>query len=222
MNFLQLCQRLRSEADISGTGPSSVVGQSGEMLDIVNWILQAYEEVQNLHSDWKFLQDTFNFSTIVGNAEYTPASVSLSSLNRWKRDDLRIYLAASDETYLSYVHWDEFRATYQFGSSRAQAGRPSVVSVKPDSSLILWPKPDQVYTIDGQYFKKAQTMASNADVPLIPSNYHMVIVWQALLYYGAKLGAADVYSHAEKQFKKALRKLEINQLPSPTWGAPLT
>ncbi len=45
MNFLSLCQRLRSEARIPGTGPSSVTGQTGELAKIVEWITTAYAVV---------------------------------------------------------------------------------------------------------------------------------------------------------------------------------
>ena len=49
MNFLSLCQRLRSEARIPGTGPSSVTGQTGELAKIVEWITTAYEDIQANH-----------------------------------------------------------------------------------------------------------------------------------------------------------------------------
>ncbi len=221
MTFLQLCQRLRSETGISGTGPSTVIGQTGDLLRVVQWVSSAYEDIQNARPDWQFAQTSFSFPTISGTATYTPVAVSITDLLSWKNDDFRVYLAAADETFLAYLPWDAFRAAYQFGSLRAQTGKPTVVTTKPNDSIILWPTPDAVYTIDGQYYKKARTMTANADEPVFKSNFHLAIVWRALMFYGADLGAAEAYAHGEREYNKIMRKLDFDQLPEITYGAPL-
>ena len=221
MNYLKLCQRLRSEAGLSGTGPITVADQSGEMGRVVNWIIEAYEYIQNLHTDWRFLQTSFNFPTIIANAEYTPASVSIDDLSSWVTDDLRVYLVEADEDYLIYKPWEGFRQVYQYGSSRSQTGRPTVFTVKPDESLFFFAIPDAVYTIDGQYFKKPDIMSIDTDSPVFKSNYHMAIVWKALMLYGAYAGAPDAYAHGENEYKKIARKMEFTELPKFSYGEPL-
>ena len=84
----------------------------------------------------------------------------------------------------------------------------------------LWPIPDAVYTVNGEYYMDMQTMTLDADIPILP-DYHMAIVWKALMYYGAFEGAPEVYAHGQEQYEKLLSKLEINQLEKMTYGPPL-
>jgi hypothetical protein len=221
MNFLQICQRTRSEAGIPGSGPTSVLLQTGQLLRVVQWVQEAYEEIQNLHPTWQFLQKSFNFSTVIGVAMYTPTGVSINDLGEWKENDFRIYSSVSDESYLIYEPWETFRPNYNFGSLRSQSGRPTVITSKPDDSLLVYSIPDQVYTIDGQYYRSAHVMSNNIDEPLFSERYQMTIVWKALMLYTGALGASDVYAHAQFEYKKAANKMRNKYLPKMTFGRPL-
>ena len=136
MNFLSLCQRLRQEAGLTGTGPVSVLGQSGEMKRIVDWATAAYEEIQNLHATWRFLKTDFTFQTIYNTQDYTPTAVGLDDLATWTKGDqtMRIYSAIADETFLVYFPWTDFRNTYIFGTHRTTLDRPTVYSIRPNNS----------------------------------------------------------------------------------------
>jgi len=224
MNFLSLCQRLRSEAGIAGSGPSSVIGQTGELGRVVSWVLSADEDIQNTYATWKFLQTSFTFPTINTIQSYAPGDVSLSDLATWKHDridDLTIYSSVSDEQYLIFIPWDEFQGAYMFGSTRTQTGRPTIVTIKPDNSMCLWTIPDGVYTVTGECYKKAQVMTVDASEPIIPSQFHMIIVWRALMLYSAFSGAPDLYAHGQNEYRNMLRKLERDQLPELGWGPSL-
>ena len=80
MNFLELAQRLHTEAALAGTAPAAVTGQTGMNLKLVNWINTAYENIQELHDTWFFRRADFSFSTIAGTANYTPAAAGIDDL----------------------------------------------------------------------------------------------------------------------------------------------
>lgn len=222
MTFLELCQRLRQEAGISGSGPVSVLGQTGEMKRVVDWISTAYEDIQNMHNSWRFLRADFSFPTINNVQDYTPAAVNLPEFAEWMRDDLRIYqTSVADETYLSYVPWAAFRQNYLFGSQRTETSRPTIVSVRPNTALSLWQVPNGAYTVSGEYFKTADIMTANASVPVIPARFQLIIVWKALMYYGAYAAADEKYAHGNNEFKTMKSRLELDQLDRATYGAPL-
>lgn len=225
MNFLQLTQRLWSEAGLSGSGPSSVVGQTGDALRAVNWINSAYMDVVTRHVNWRFLEDDFSFNTVVNQQAYTPAQAGITDLGSWgitEWRDARCYIAEADEQYLQYVQWDEFRELYLFGSLRSIIGRPVFISFKPDQSLILHPTPELTsYNIVGHYYKRWSEMTTNTQEPLIPTQYRMIIVWRALMYYGAYDAADERYSHGQNEYLRMLGPLEMNMLPAVTWGEPL-
>jgi len=224
MTFLQLVQRLFKEAAMPGTTPTAVSGLSGNADRAVSWILSAYEDIQNLHHHWKFLTFDFSFTTTAATQTYTKAAVSLTELASWvidDRDPIRIYSSESDESELVYMPWHDFRATYLFGTYRSESRRPEAFSVNNSESMVLGPIPDDTYTVNGQYRKRAQTMSATDDEPLIPQQYQMIIVWRALMMYAAYEEAQAVYDHGDNEYTRLLAKLELNQLPDMTWGNPL-
>jgi hypothetical protein len=221
MNFLSLAKRLRQEAGISGTGPATVLSQTGEMLRVVDWILAAYEDIQNAHTSWRFLRTNFSFSTVDGQQQYTPAQAGVTDMGSWVQEGISLYSSAADEQFLTYTPWDNFKAVYGIGTHRTTKGRPTVVSVTPANSLALWQLPDAVYACLGEYYKTAATMTADADIPNIPARFHMAIVWKALMYYGAYAAADEKYAHGKNEFGRLMRQMELDQLEDFTYGEPL-
>lgn len=217
MTFLELVQRFREEAGISGTGPTTVIGQAGQMKMCVNWILRAYQDIQNLHArQWNFLRQEFSFNTIYNTQNYTPAAVTLPELSTWVDDSFRFYLTSTgyqSEQWLYYTPWRAFREDYMFGAIRTQIGVPMYFTIKPDKSLSLWQIPDAIYTIVGEYYMRAQTMTANADEPIIPEEYQMIIVYRAMMMYAAKVAAPEIYANGKNEYDKLLSELETNELP---------
>ena len=215
MTRIELVQRLSVEAGI-GAGPASCLYQTGEYLRVVNWIDMALEEIQNAHPNWDFLLTDFS-----GTA--TPPITSPSDLGTWKTDGFRYYLTADGiaaEQFLPYIPWEAFRDTYLMGASRAQTGVPAVVTVKPDSTLLVAPIPDAAYTIVGEYYSLPKTMTLDTSVPPFPQ-FHMAIVWKALAYYGSLYSEPDKEVFGRSQFKPLMKKLELSQLPKMSWGPSL-
>jgi len=221
MTYLELCKRLRQEAGLSGTGPTTAISQTGEMLRVVEWIDAAYESIQSYHATWRFLRSDFSFSTIDGTQAYSPADVSITDLATWIEEDIRVYSSVADESYLQYELWRTFRAVYLYGAYRSQEARPTTVSIKPDNSIIFYPTPDAVYTIDGEYFKTPDAMALDADEPNFPARFHMAVVWRALMLYGAYAAADEKYAHGEKEYNRIFSELQRDQIDQISYGAPL-
>ena len=201
---------------MSGTGPTSVIGQSGEMAELVTWIQAAYQDIQNLRPNWRFMRSEFTFPMIAGVNTYLPTAVSLDDLATWIADDLRAYLLPGDESGLTYETWDDFRAVRDIGT--VPSGRPTHFSVKPNNAVIFWPTPDDAYTCKGEYVIVPDELSSNTDAPIIPVQYHMLIVWRALINYGAALAADEKYNHGLNEYKRLIRAMEATQLPyEPMW-----
>jgi len=223
--FLQLCQAVRQEAGISGTGPTSVLNQTGEMKRVVDWVARAYRDVQNLHRNWDFLLSDFTFPTIVGNQEYTPEAVSLPEHQTWKTDSFRIFENArgwDDEVWLRYYPWQDFRDIYIRSGNRDATGRPLAWTIRPtDSAVVLWPLPDVAYTIVGEYYKRAQVMDGNDTSPIFPQQFHDVLMWRALTFYGGFESAGEVYTLAKSEYGDTLSKLRRDQLPQITVGGSI-
>ena len=225
--FLELLERLFDETARQGVAPTTTVNQTGMNKRLVNWINTAYTEIQNLHETWRFRRGEFSFSTVSGTSNYTPASVGLNDLSAWffipngdHLSGVTLYLNADDENHLNWFPWQLFRASYKYGSHRTMTGRPSAFSIKPDNSMELWATPDNVYTVTGEYLKSAVLLSGDTDRPVF-KDFQEIIVWRALMFYGAFEGAQEVYDHAQNEYNDALLKLEINQLPKIGYGPSL-
>jgi hypothetical protein len=224
VTFLELCQRLRREGGQAGAGPTTVLNQTYELLDTVNWIKTAYEDIQNLHAEWNFLRADLTFQTVASDNTYPIADISATEYGEWQQDSFRSYRTSTGvagEMFMQWLDWPDFRDKYVIGSNRTIEGNPRYIAQKPDTSLIVFPTPDAAYTINGEYFKRAQAMTVDSSEPLIPTKFHMIIVWRALMYYAGHISAPDLYEVGQREYKNILFKLESSQLPRIRLAGPL-
>lgn len=220
MTFLELANRLLSEADISGAGLITTANQQGEYKQAIDYINTAYADIQLQHANWDFLRGDVSFNTISGANNYSETAISLTDLSEWSPETMRIYLTANGiitEQYLIPVGWDEFRKLFMFGNARIQTGFPTHFTVKPaDNSLTFYPIPDNVYTAEGEYYKNPSVLVNDTDTPIFQSRFHMIVVWRALMYFAAQLNAQELYVIGNIEYRKLLFKLEQFACPAAT------
>ncbi|MBK8772466.1 MAG: hypothetical protein IPM06_18870 [Rhizobiales bacterium] len=214
MSFLQLAQRLREKCRISGTGPSSVIGQTGEMLRVVNWINDAWLDIQEARPNWKWMQGDVIFNTVVQQATYTPAQCSASDMASWDfSQSWRIYSGSSEnEQFLDVIPYSDWRDTYMFGSMRTSYSQPVAVAETPSGGLAFGQIPDAIYTVDGKYFKEPSALVNNADTPGMPDKFHLMIVYRAMMFYASSEIAPEVYQEGLQEFRRMMSRLERDQL----------
>lgn len=225
MNFLQLAQTLRQECGVAGTGPITTVGQVGQAKKLVDWINDAWLEIQGVHDTWHFMRDTFSFQTVAGTGDYTPAAAGLTDHRYWFKDTLRTYktaLGLGDEQWLVEWEYQVFRNTYRFGLQTTQQGRPVVFAEKPmDKALMLGNVPDDIYTVMGEYQKRPMALSGDSDTPAMPEHLHQLIVYKAMEDYAMYESAPEVLSKSEKGYSALMSQLEREQLPAVYLGDPL-
>ena len=237
MNYLELCQALAREARGAGTGPSAVTGQVGLHNRIVHWIKDAYVELQNKHvaPSWKWLMSTWSVNTVAGDDTYagtdctdTRLSATITRFRRWipltdaGYSNVKFYLQSAgvgEESYLLYLPWDYFRDRYKRGTQNNN--RPAHFTTDPQNNLVIGPKPDAVYVLSGEYRMAALQLAANSDEPEIPEDFHMLIVYEAMMKYAASAVAPEVLARANVEGGRLLRQLEADQLPDMELAGPL-
>lgn len=230
MNYLQLAQRLSSEVGASGVGPTSVLNQTGMNLRLVNWINTAWLELQGLHNTWNWMRQKFQWETVAGTGDYLPTTLTnqltgdlLTDLRYWYKDTFRCQkksLGIVDEQWLVEWEYYVFRNTYRFNLQ--VNGRPVVFGENPQGKAIMLGQiPDDVYLITGEYQQKAWSLAANDDVPDIPEEYHLILVYKAMQYYGLYEAAGEVLQRGQLQYQALLTQLEHEQLQEVYLGNPL-
>ena len=72
-----------------------------------------------------------------------------------------------------------------------------------------------------EYYRSAQRLTADADIPEMPSQFHELIVWYAIKRYGYREAASEVLSAASDFSKSYMRQLEANQLERWKLARPL-
>lgn len=223
--YLQLCNSLIRKCGISGGSIGSVSGQTGEMLRVVNWIDEAYRQIQLVQPNWNWMRKQCSFSTVASQGSYTPAQAGASDVSNWKTDSFRCYVTSAgvrSEMFLDEVEYDSFRDTYIFGNLRLSYSRPTVIAFGPDYSVNLGMAPDSSdYTIVGEYYCTTQYLTLDGDIPLMPAQYHDIIVHRAMVMYGMYESAQEVVAEGTNLYNAMIRRLGRDLLPDVMVGGAL-
>jgi len=233
MTFLELAKFLRQECEIPGTGPSTVTGQTGQLKRIVDWTAVAWKDIQNLHTNWRWMRRAFTFNTVADDDSYPYTAVTdvdaaavISRFGHWWAHDCEDpYLAylqsggVGGQYPLIYLPWNDFKWLYRRGTQTAST--PAYVSVDHQNNLCLGPKPNGVYVVTGDYQRSAQTLTVDADLPEMPTQYQELIGYFGMQKYGANSVAAEVFTRAQLEAARLLSALRDDQLPRMRLGEPL-
>ena len=226
MTFLELCQRVAQESGtVSGAAsPPTVISQTGRLAKIVNWTASAWEDIQRERKDWQFLRLEGTAETVSGIDAYDlPANGADWIVNTdhsgWS--GISAYRTADGvggESYLRWLPWADWRDRFTIGTQTNAA--PDFVTISPQRQLRLGPKPDGAYTLRYEYRRKPQVFALDADEPIIPDEYHMLIVWTALIYLGTDDEATTQLPLWERRRQKMMFDLLRDQTPGLTLAPP--
>lgn len=216
LNFLQMVQRLRQESGTSGSAPTTTVNQIGDIKRLVDWVATAWMDIQNEKTDWFFMRQPISFNTVAGQQVYSAAQCGVASFGNFKFDSFRFYRVSAghpSELLLNYLLYDDFRNVHLFGSNRDRIQLPINFSIDPSKNFVIGPTPDDIYNVNGEGFAMPTELSIDTDRPTMPSQYHMAIVWRALMYYGQFEAAPEAYSHGQNEYTRLMRRLYADQAP---------
>lgn len=236
MNFLSLSQRLIQEAGVSGT-LSTTANATGEFLRITSWINSAWNDLQTRHDDWWWLRSSV---LVGGGASYVPAAgiaytplgtgpgtvgVTEAVLGKWAINSFRCNTTTVtflDETYLDPIEFDEWRDSYMYGANRSVQTRPVAIAIGPNKQLCVGPPSNGLYTVTGDYFRAPTQMTADTDTPTgLPAQFHMAIVYNAMMMYAGYEAASEVYQRGEAGYKRMMAELEVSYAQKIQFGGAL-
>lgn len=240
MTYLQLVQMLAEKC--GAVAPTTVLNQTNEALRLVNWIGDAWNEVQSISTQWKWMRNDFSFQTIVdaNKNAYPPTNdglggpyVGLTDHAAWHKDTFRLYrtsVGRAGEVFLKNWDYANWRDVWGFGVNATLLMRPIVWAERPrDLAIVFGAAPDAIYTVSGEYQRKPSIMTMDADVPGVvatsdrglPDRFHRIIVYRAMMMYGAYEAAPEVRGEGQQNYSTMLSALKTAQLPQFSLGGPL-
>lgn len=244
MNYLALVRRLAQEmnaelyGNISGvavTPPGSYGSSTEHIRRLVDWIAQAWLEIQNDQPEWLFMQGNVSIPLTLGQSEYDVSALANTEIGSTAFDEIIPYTAGVESRYIWAVDTNQspnqkFKCYYiphelfmgELDRFTAPVGNPSAYTVKPDGTLVLRESPPAAnWTLNFQYRKLPQTLAVDADTPTgLPDKFHMLIVYWAMVEH-AEFDEGDKQARRGwRNYRRMLNKLRLEQLPD--WTVPGT
>lgn len=205
MNYLELCQQLVEDAGIAGQ-ILATDNQTGEFARVVNWVKRAVTEIEGLWFDWDFLYldgPSNPVSTVIGQSDYPPTAL----VNMWDKD---AFVWTTENVTLEYWLWERVKGQPELITD----GEPYAFSILPNKSIRIYGVPTAVESIQMPYWMKPTILADDVDTPLIPEQFHDIIVYKALQYYGNYESADEVKQQALEGYQARLRQLESFACPA--------
>lgn len=227
MTYLQLCQRLhlllRAGQGNVGTQPSTVIGQADFLREVVTWIDQSYQDLQNLHPDWLFRQTQGTLALTTREVDPTATLTDYLELQPTEASSTERYITVykdtvADETPCYYLPFEQWTFGV-FDRGTRSTGRPVRFTITPQETMLFDPTPD-AYTARFNYTRTVQTLSADADIPIVPAPYQQAIVyWAMARYYGLTRDDSDkLLIKAETALQRELNRLTRDQLPEYTVG----
>lgn len=232
MTLLELVNLARSEAGVADGDLTTLSGANAEAARFKVWVQREWLRLQAEQPNWEFLRLSGEFPTVAGQAEYTPqqalatddgTSTGASILADWKRDSFRVSTDGTygDEQILVHFPWNDYRNLYLYGSTRTQQTRPVSVAVSPSKTIWLGNVPDAVYLVNFEFFRAQQALNADADEPLMPTRFHEILAYRALMAYGIFMSAPEVIGRAESVLGPLATALVNDQLPGLELPMPM-
>jgi hypothetical protein len=188
---------------------------------IVKWVNTAWIDIQEMRL-WNFIwkQDSFTVST--NNRILDPVGAWQWKVHEWDYESFSLYrsdLGVTDEMFLQFMVWDDFKLSYDIGTVTQQ--RPQIITRRPDEKLVLNFTADNDYIFSANYYALPVPLINNTDTPGMPERFHLIIVWRACEYYAEFEEAGVLKAEMRKRFNRMLSKMEESQLPIVRTARPM-
>lgn len=206
MDFLTLCQTVRRECGIQGSGPTATTGQTGLLLRVVNWVISADLHIQEWHPDWDFLyQRSYTIDTVEGEDVLTKPT----TLGQWDRTAFAFEKGTVNGRPLNFVDFVDWQADHSLKSNE----EPTAITILPNGDLALRAPANGVHTLTLPYWKAPVTLSGDTTSPLFPARYHRAIVEKAKMWFFEDIESKLQWEQAREEFLAHLSKLESYALP---------
>lgn len=181
---------------------------------IVDWVLSAHEEVQLRHNNWRFDWGTVVTPLNQGVEFYQPSDVWSLPVRNWDWESMYVHPTSEGvqaRTWLSRLDYNTYRQT----RLPSVEGRPIYVAQAPSKELGFYPLPQAGLTFVGDYYMPPEVMVNNTDIPRMPDEYHMAIVWRAVMFWCASEENPALYAVANQLYNNLIMKMESTEIDGP-------
>ena len=216
MTFLELCQRTAREGGIEG-GLSSVTAQIGMNLKIVQWVTDAWADLQ-IQRSWLFMRATGTFTLTAAQTDYAIFSqLGLVNVKSWCSPTFHATDTLGRYT-ITLLEYGDFQSRLQ--GQDVQVNRPAYCALAPGYRMVFDAAPTINATVVNDYWKTSQTLVNDTDEPNMNEDWHMAIVYKALRDYAEHEESKEMVVRARRKFMGVFG--EMCEVELPAFTMPVT
>lgn len=236
--YLQICKNVAREVSMANgeSAITAVASATGDALRVVRWVRDEWTKIQNMNKGtWRFLRVTATLPTVASTGSYaytsftdTLTSSAITRFNRWSIDDIldppRLYLTSAGiggEVRLTFIPWDLFKNHYKLGSLATATGQPQHITVDPQDKIVFGLIPNAIYTVTVDYYRSAQILSADADVPECPSDFYDLLMYKAMYRYGVHKNKREAIIIGKNEGNILMKQLRLNEGPQMRLGGPM-
>lgn len=240
MNCLQLVTSLQGQVggsvDLPLSGPSTLVGATGQYLELFNWIRTAYRDIQNDNeTGWRWRNKQGELAIVAAQNVYTLANIQ-AQLSDYEDlqplhfiDDQRhllIYdpvVGKASQTQCFYILYQDYRGWKD--RNIIPTTKPVYYTIHDDQSIEFYGIPDKNYTVTLDYSTTIDDfpVAAGGILPgtgvdayspkYLPARFHDAIVWKAAMYWSKQRQNGAKYAAFKEEYERVMAKLYSFSLP---------
>ena len=236
MNRLELARRLAAKCG-ELRNIRTLNDATGLVADYADWIDDAWRDLQN-NIGWRWMRRQFVLETnepstltpTQSGAVYDVTQLKdaetdayLTGVQKYRlqdpNDPPEIALRVGDDpveygnwTYLLLTDWGAWKWLYHF--HRSARSKPHYIAVTPDNKIALGPAPpaEDVYAVRGDHYARPAVMEGDLGEPVgLPEEYHMLLVYDAMLHYAHGRVAPEVLEESKLMSHTIRAQLEAVQ-----------
>ncbi len=208
MIFLDIVNRISKLSGMQGR-VNSTVNNNTYQSTLIEIAKVAWTDIQTKRKDWYFLEASTSFY-IDENGEDYPVDTALGApgqrFSHWDKD--RVYWVNKK---LRYYTNDWY---YRKNVDNTTRINPDYFTVQNKDNTLSFNKVDGQYPITANYYKSAQELYLDTDVPDMPDEYHNIIVYKAISEMGSLIGTGNLIQRYEQKYASMFGDLMRAQLPS--------
>lgn len=205
MNTIEIVQATRLASGVQGE-IDTIVSQTGIKKTIISFVNSAYNDIQRLREDWSWRQTGGSFI-------WTPASTSevLSGISK-------INLLYYNQTPLIFVGYEQWLLNGPYNSQ----SYPYIFTIVPETGGIIVNDVLDSYIVYYRGIRYPESLTTNSQVPLLPTDHHNIIVYKAAKEIGLFLGNAEITNLNSDRYDFAIGALlRAHNLPKSVKQRPI-
>ena len=211
MNFLAMVKKVCRK--VGYTEPSTLVDPDQDTLLVMEWIQDAWEEIQNFCAEWSFLKEPVTINILIDKEEYTSTELSLTDLRRWLEVNPFLYESGGSDVIATLVLITSEEMDY-LRAKDPKTGQPIYYSPLEGGGLVLYPTPDAAYTFKTKYYQTPVILEDDTDEPACNSEHHRVIVDKVYqTKYAVDENNPEVNQQSEIDFENRINRLALAHCP---------